>query len=222
MTHIASTKQVDELKQLVANHPGTDCRLYAYLRNKSTLAESVEYLEWLSQQGPYSEFLRRWDSRIPAYIHTPFFAHIAEEEGDDHAGLFRKMMTHLKSLQPIDVKIDQDQIAELNYTFSERCVKEQDYGFFLGSFFATETTSPKRIDNLLMGLLRLGVAREPLAFLDLHVGADAAHAVEIADLLIAPMLEREPELYTSVRKGILDRLDRAQRFLDWYADRIGI
>lgn len=62
----------------------------------------------------------------------------------------------------------QNVLNYLNYTFSKDCAEKESYGFFLGGFYATEEMSAKRCGQILNGLLRLGIPKSELKYLEIN------------------------------------------------------
>jgi len=190
--------------------------LYTTLARAADLRTIVHFLRWDAHQPAFTVYLRRWLDRMPSSLLPSLSAHLAEEEDEDHAGLFRSMVDALDARVPDRTEFDQEQLDSVNYTFSAECAEEQDSGFFLGSFFATEIMSARRCLQLWQGLRRVGVEEKDLTYLKIHFEADEDHGREVRERLIKPLLVEQPEALASVQRGVHDRLARSAAYLRWY------
>lgn len=194
--------------------------LYRYLGKYGNGSEILEFLRWDAEQPPFFEFLQRWLPKCPESILPALHESIAEEVEDDHSGLYRQMMTGLeKRFSRGATTLDHAVLARLNYTFSGDCARERSFGFFCGSFYATEIMSAKRCEQLLQGLLRLDVPLSELEYLRIHVEGDQRHFVDVRDKFLQPLLATQPTTAAEIAAGVRDRLERSGSYLRWYESR---
>lgn len=191
-------------------------RLYDYMAKQADLQQIVQFLTWDAEQPAFYVYLRHWLDKTPAEIRPALQEHIAEEEDGDHSGMFKRMFTGLQELagNP-QVEMDPQVLDRLNYVFSAQCAQEQNLGFFLGGFLATEFMSQKRCQQLWDGLRRLQVEFDD-EYLSLHAEADAHHWVEVDEKLIEPALAKGLASIDSIQVGIHHRLQSSANFLKYY------
>ncbi|MEZ4363064.1 MAG: iron-containing redox enzyme family protein [Kofleriaceae bacterium] len=190
--------------------------VYTTLAEVADLTAITHFLRWDAEQPAFSVYLRRWLPKTPSLVRGELEEHIRVEEDERHSQLFQEMLARLISAVPSEPTLDERVLEELNYTFSARCAAEEDLGFFLGGFWATELMSAKRCHQLFLGLRRANLAPEELTYLEIHFRCDASHGEEVRDKLILPMLEQTPSLLASVQRGVHDRLSRSATYLRWY------
>ncbi|MCG8425540.1 MAG: iron-containing redox enzyme family protein [Proteobacteria bacterium] len=190
--------------------------LYSTLENLADVETITHFMHWDGAQPPFARYLRLWLPRAPDCIRRELGDHINIEENQRHSELFTEMLRHLDSLVSSETDLDQDRLAELNYTFSERCAEERDIGFFLGGFWATEIMSAKRCLQIYRGLRRNRVADGPLEYFRIHFDSDEAHSRVVRDRMIVPVLQRTPYLLGAIRHGVHDRLSRSGAYVMWY------
>lgn len=212
----ATNDALQRLEEQIVRSYAHNSLLYTALEQVADLETITNFLRWDAQQPAFSVYLRHWVDKVPACIRQELIDHIGIEENERHSALFREMLAYLETRAPGQPTFDQDQLHELNYTFSAECAQEQDAGFFLGSFWATEIMSAKRCGQLYGGLRRHGVPDSELTYMHIHFEVDAAHGDEVREHFIKPALRRTPELLSSIRRGVQDRLLRSTEFLMWY------
>lgn len=191
-------------------------QLYAALEQSASLEVITHFLRWDAAQPPFFHYLRQWVDKVPPHIRGKLEGHIAVEESERHSALFKEMMAYLDTQITSSTVLDEARLERLNYTFSPQCAAEQDAGFFLGGFWATELMSAKRCLQIHRGLKRNGVPDSALTYLRIHFEADSGHGTEVKEMLIEPSLERSPELLGSIGRGVHDRLQRSGEYLMWY------
>jgi hypothetical protein len=216
LVHAATENALERLESQILRSYAHNSSLYTSLEQVADLETITNFLRWDAEQPAFSVYLRRWVDKVPACVRHELVDHIAIEENERHSALFREMLAHLEALVPAQPTIDQEQLRRLNYTFSDECAQEQDGGFFLGSFWATEIMSAKRCGQIYGGLRRHGVPDSELKYMHIHFEADAAHGDEVKEHFIKPALQQSPELLGSIRRGVHDRLLRSTDYLMWY------
>lgn len=190
--------------------------LYEAMEKAADLETITHFLRWDSQQPSFDVYLKQWVDKCPPCIRKELDEHIGIEVNECHSGLFKEMMTHLDTCVTSETSIDAGRATKLNYTFSAECAEERDIGFFLGGFWATEIMSGKRCGQLYRGLRRNGVPDTALTYMKIHFEVDANHGDEVRDHFIKPALQQYPELMSSIREGVHDRLNRSAEYLMWY------
>jgi len=194
-------------------------RVYSSLAQEASLEEIVSFLCWDAHQPAFTQFLGHWIDRVPPSAKAGLCAHIVQEEDEAHADLFKVMLNGLLEKTPLpEIDFDVDVLKKLNYVFSEECSSEQDAGFFLGVFLATELMSQKRCQQILDGLRRCGNS-DDLEYLRVHAVADCEHFLEVYDEMIVTSVEAGEMNGESVDRGIDYRLESSGDYLKWYADR---
>src|SRR3989344_706252 len=71
-------------------------RLYSTLGASASGAQIFSFLRWDAYQPPFFVYLEQWLPRAPAPLRCALEAHIREEVGENHSGLFRSMMAELE------------------------------------------------------------------------------------------------------------------------------
>ena len=211
---------VHELNAMVVDSRANNTAIYEYLDQGATLEEMTHFIRWDAEEPHYYLFLQQWLIQMPEYVRGYLEEHIEIEINEEHSRHFRDMLNHLNTLVKGETVIDRAQTAKLNRTFSPDAVREEDYGYFLGVFFATEIMHAKRAGQLMSGLVRNGIDKSKLMYLIIHFEADEDHGAEIGECMIKPVLERHPEMLESIRWGIEDRLSRSFNYLNWYDQNI--
>lgn len=211
---------VAALEALVDSSYANHTRLHAYLEQRASLAEIVEFVEANGGQPAYDAFLSQWLDHIPASIERAFRAHLRVEIDEDHAGLARRLVAHVRGLaggvQLRPALRDPEMAALIAYSFAPERTRDRDVGYFLGCFLASERLSATRCGRLYRGFRRNGVAAEHLAYLELHAVADLHHGDEVGAELIVPVLAEQPALRLSILEGATDRVARATAHALWY------
>ena len=211
------SRRIVDFYALVNHSYANNNPVYKYLAETADIETITHFLRWDAVQPAYYIYLRRWVDLVPPYIRKCLDDHINVEETEQHSRLFMDMLDHLNTLVKTDVVIDDKRLQILNYTFNEECPNERNFAFFLGGFFATEIMSAKRCMQILQGLRRNDISKEYLKFMEIHAGVDSAHGDEVAELLLKPVMIRQPELTSSIWEGMVDRLTRSGHYLQWYA-----
>jgi hypothetical protein len=194
--------------------------LYEYLDKQAGLETITEFLAWDAEQPPFHLYLRHWLTKVPNFLLKPLTEHIEIEESEAHSALFKEMLDHLLTKHPCTLPLKANEVlSKLNYTFSEECANETDYGFFIGGFLATEIMSAKRCRQIYNGLKRHGVIENKLKYLTLHIESDAQHQVEAREFAAMAIAE-DSNIFNSLRRGVEDRLERSSAYLKWYEQRI--
>lgn len=197
------------IKESTANNS----RLYEVLRTSASLQQVFDFLCWDAQQPSFKSYLEGWLSKAPSEFKVFLEEHIVEETG--HSRLFSNMLNSIEKMslakppEPMMHKLD-----DLNYTFSQRCVEEQSFSFFIGSFWATEIMSAKRCRQVYEGLRRCGVEDDVLEYLHIHMELDEEHGKAVEDQLVLTTKDEDKKF---IEKGVFDRLERSHRYLEWYA-----
>jgi hypothetical protein len=191
---------------------------YSFFASEASLEQIVSFLHWDADQPAFNIYLRQWLEKCPKEILPGLEEHIAEEEDQEHSRLFMDMFNVLKDKVQIESNVNNDITHKLNYTFSKECAQNESFDFFLGSFLATEYMSAKRCKQLFDGLLRLGVDRKELEYLEIHFTADADHYQEVINEMIIPCYNNNNANHDEILNGIHDRLNRSAEFLKWYED----
>jgi hypothetical protein len=190
--------------------------LYSYLEERASLEAITSFLLWDAAQPAFADYLSHWLDLVPSAIGPVLADHIRVERDEQHSRLFRELVKHLTGCCEARPHVDDAILRTLNYTFSECCAREEDWGFFLGGFWATELMSAKRCAQLYRGLRRLAVEDGPLHYLKIHFEADAEHGMEVRTTMIHPALRAEPSAVVSVGRGVHDRLSRSGNYVRWY------
>ncbi|MEK7991106.1 MAG: iron-containing redox enzyme family protein [Thiotrichaceae bacterium] len=210
---------MSELIQPVRESYAHNSRLYDFMAKKADLRQIVEFLTWDAEQPAFYVYLGHWENKVPKSIHSALIEHIAEEKDGDHSGMFIRMYDDLKKQAgDLNIEIDAEQTACLNYIFGDTCAKEQNFGFFLGGFLATEFMSQKRCQQLWDGLRRLNIETD-FEYLELHAEADAHHWVEVAEKMIQPTLKDNLISVDAIQVGINHRLQTSENFLKFYENK---
>jgi len=218
MSTRSEDEAVGELEREIERSCANNSRLYRHFETAATLAEVVKFLHWDGVQPAYNQFLRGWLEKTPKPLVPALMTQIREEEEQEHSRLFVEMLAFLAKLAPGEQRFDLTRLDTLNYTFSRQCVEERAFGFFLGSFLATEMMAAKRYTQLLAGFRRLGVDERGLTFIHLHCGGEVKHTLEAKRDLILPLLRHEPAARAAIAEGVKDRLQRSGAYLKWYED----
>lgn len=216
LASMAINEVLDRLEAQILRSYAHNSLLYAALEKIADLQTITHFLRWDSQQPAFYKYLQQWLGKCPPCILKELEDHIALEINERHSELFREMMAYLNPLVPAETFMDDSRADKLNYTFSAECAREQDIGFFLGSFWATEIMSAKRCGQLYRGLRRNDVPDSALTYMHIHFEADANHGDEVRAHFIQPALQHHPELLPSIRRGVHDRLNRSSEYLMWY------
>lgn len=211
------SRRIQDFYALVNHSYAHNNPAYKYFAEAADLETMTHFMRWDAVQPAYYVYLRRWVDRVPSYVKKCLVDHIHVEETEQHSKLFTDMLDHLNSLVKREVVLDHGRLRILNYTFNEECLREKNFAFFLGGFFATEVMSAKRCAQILQGLKRNCIPKEYLKFMEIHAGVDSAHGDEVAELLLKPVMMRQPELTPSIWEGIVDRLTRSGHYLQWYS-----
>lgn len=210
-------RRIQDLYALVNNSYAHNNPAYNHFAKAADLETITHFLQWDAVQPAFYIYLRRWVDLVPSYVRQCLDDHIHEEESEQHSKLFMDMLNHLNSVVTTNADVDHKRLHVLNYTFNEDCVKEKDFAFFLGGFFATEIMSAKRCSQILEGLKRNNVSKEHLVFMEIHAGVDSSHGDEVAELLLKPIMMKQPEYTQSIWEGVVDRLTRSGHYLQWYS-----
>jgi hypothetical protein len=210
---------MSNLIQPVRESYAHNSRLYEYMATQASLQQIVEFLTWDAEQPAFYVYLRHWLDKTPAAIRPALQEHIDEEEGEDHSGMFKRMFSGLQALagNPT-VEMNPAVLERLNYVFSAQCAQEQNVGFFIGGFLATEFMSQKRCQQLLDGLRRLQVEFDE-EYLVLHAEADAHHWIEVDEKLAEPALANGFASIDAIQVGINHRLQSSANFLKYYENK---
>lgn len=211
-----ATRTLDALERRINASYAHNSRLYETFEATADLTAITEFLHWDAVQPPFSDYLSLWLPQALPCVKAVLEEHIDVEIKERHSMLFKDMLSHLDLHCPSHSRINHAVLKTLNYTFSEVCSLDHDFGFFLGGFFATETMSAKRCRQIYNGLRRLGIADESLTYFRIHFDADEGHAQEVRTKMIAPLLAERPDLLASVVEGAVDRLSRSDAFVRWY------
>lgn len=203
----------------VKNSYAHNSRLYERLADEATLDEVTAFLQWDAVQPAFNVYLRHWLAKAPTQVRPALIEHIALEESEQHARLFKDMLTKLESKSKARARPDTAALAKLNYTFSEECANEREFAFFVGGFYATEIMAAKRCAQLHRGLIRLGFGSDELTYLKIHLDNDDTHAREIEERFIAPLLGQGASASSGIEAGLVDRLNRSSEYLRWYESK---
>jgi hypothetical protein len=204
------------LESQIENSYANNSLIYQTLEKSADLETIAHFLRWDAEQPAFSVYLRHWLGKLPESIHQELVDHIAIEENERHSDLFKEMLAYVDERVPAKTSFEQDRLDRLNYTFSAECSREQNAGFFLGSFWATEIMSAKRCGQIYRGLRRNDVPDSALNYMHIHFEVDASHGDEVRDHFIKPVLQESPEIIPSIQRGVQDRLLRSAEYLMWY------
>lgn len=210
------TRALDTLGSQIEHSYANNSLLYTHLAERADLTAIVTFLMWDAAQPPFVDYLSRWIDLVPASVRPLLEDHIRVERDEGHSLLFRDMLQHLSGLCRAEPRCVQSVLATLNYTFSEQCTSEEEAGFFLGGFWATELMSAKRCAQLYRGLKRLGVEEGALVYLKIHFEADSDHGNEVRSTMIQTALTASPGSIVPLARGVHDRLARSGNYLRWY------
>lgn len=210
------------LERMILTSYAHNSRLFAFFAEEASLYQIVEFIAWTAGQPPFVHFLERGLTRLPAALRPLVRAHIEEEQGEDHLGLWRRMQSEL--LREVNAPIgepDHERQARRFYPISPEFADAEPYASFLGSFMASELLNQRRCTQLCLGLARLGSTANR-RYLELHTTAESRHWVEVRRDLIAPALEDGWADLAGVQRGVRARLDASADYLRWYEARLSL
>src|SRR5262249_52453316 len=100
------------------------------------------------------------------------------------------------------------------------------YGYYLdvwsliGSLYVTEAVASHRLDRMNIGLQRLGLSAHELEFIHVHMTCDENHARDWSDGVVAPTLNLDASVRSSIAEGIAVCLETSACYLDRQLRRV--
>ena len=199
---------------ITLSHRSHGHRWYDVLARDATLDE---FATFMLENRTFPAFLPMVARAMPAQLCDEARAALQRNIDDEqipvpHADLMRRLMAALQSRAGTLQFRDHASRIDRTLTFH--------YGYYLdiwsmiGSLYVTEVMAVHRLEAMGHGLERLGLTREELEFVHVHLGCDEEHGREWSECVIAPTLARQPDLLLSIAAGIAVSLETSALYLD--------
>lgn len=214
------SRPVDDWETLILDHPAHRHKWYDFIETGITIDQMAVFL---LENKHYPVFLHLLEAIRRVQICEDGRRAVEENIADEnepapHADLMRRMMEAVRSRTRQKPKLaTYPALTDRTLIFY--------YGYYcdpwhlVGSVFATERMGTRRVFCMDKGLRRLGLNDHELAFTITHSECDDHHANDWLVRVIAPSIERGPDIRESIARGIAECLDTSAVYLDFLLRR---
>lgn len=214
-----AAQPVERWTDLILSHRSHGHRWYDVLAKDASLDAFATFM--LENRG-FPAFLPMVARAMPAQLCDQARAALQRNIDDEqlpvpHADLMRRLMGALKS-RAGELHFS-EHASRIDRTLAFHYGYHLDVWSMIGSLYVTEVMALHRLQAMKQGLTRLGLTRNELEFVHVHLECDEEHGREWSEDVIMPTLRLKPDLLEPIAAGIAVSMDTSALYLDHLVQR---